>query len=256
MKATLSGIILASALSTLPHCARGQSLTENQARPEADLHVQLPSNLRLLTLAGLEQASGYPYQQEYAAVGLGYQFKAILKTHFENIDPDKEHHLVFGGGYEVRRTVQSGKIKHEGRAVIELMPGLRPLSWLLLRDRNRVEFRWIDGKYSTRYRNRLSMETDIVAHGYRFTPFASAEAFYDVPTQSWNQAYFSAGVDWPRKRLFMLETYYRRENCPTCNPSHWNVGGATLNLYLRNKSVKLKTPVRQKTSRIFPGSGI
>jgi Protein of unknown function (DUF2490) len=235
-KSVLPGIILASTLSTIcPSVAEGQSsTTETQAWPEADFHVQLPSNLRVLAFTGLEQGAGYPYQQWYTAAGLGYQFKNILTKHLENIDPDKEHYLVVAGGYEFLRTVQSGKVKDEDRMVIEVMPGFRPLPWLLVRDRNRVEFRWVDGAYSTRYRNQLSIETDILAHGYRFTPFASAEAFYGAPKQSWNEEYYTAGVQWPHKRLMMLETYYRRENCPTCKPAHWNVGGATLNFYLRN----------------------
>jgi hypothetical protein len=29
----------------------------------------------------------------------------------------------------------------------------------------------------------------------------------------------------------MLDTYYLRLNCPTCNPAHANVAGVTLNFY-------------------------
>src|SRR5580698_3420646 len=80
------------------------SSTETEAWPEVDAHIQLPSHLRILTFAGLEQGIGYPFQQWYAAAALGYQFKPILREHLLNIDPDKEHYLVFGGGYEFLRT--------------------------------------------------------------------------------------------------------------------------------------------------------
>ena len=28
------------------------------------------------------------------------------------------------------------------------------------------------------------------------------------------------GLEWPYKKLLMLQTYYLRQNCTTCNPAH------------------------------------
>ena len=91
--------------------AAGQSQpsdTETEVWPEGDLHLQLPSHLRVLAFSGLEQGIDFPFQQWYAAGALGYQFKPILREHILNIDPDKEHYLVFGGGYEFLRTISWG----------------------------------------------------------------------------------------------------------------------------------------------------
>ena len=212
--------------------AAGQShrlVTGTEFWPEADAHIELPSNFRVLAFGGLQQGAGFPYQQQYLAAGLGYQFKPILKSHFENIDPDKEHHLVIGGGYEFFRTIQSGKTKDERRLILETIPGFRPTSRFLVRDTNRVEFRWVNGVYSTRYRNKLRVERDFLYHGLRFTPYGFAEAFYDGAKNSWNQEWYTAGVEWPYKRIFMLDTYYLRQTCPTCKPAYANVGGLTLN---------------------------
>ena len=91
--------------------AAGQSPpsdTETEVWPEGDVHLQLPSHLRVLAFSGLEQGIGFPFQQWYAAGALGYQFKPILREHILNIDPDKEHYLVFGGGYEFLRTTTVG----------------------------------------------------------------------------------------------------------------------------------------------------
>jgi len=208
--------------------------TENEAWPEADAHMQLPSKWRVLSFVGLEQAAGYPFQQWYVAAGVGRQFKPILREHLLNIDPDKEHFLVFGGGYEYLRTTQSGIVKHENRITIDVTPSLRPASRLLLRDRSWVELRWINGRYSTTYRNAPSLEVDLRVHRVRFTPFGMAEFFYDSPKHSWDQEWYTGGVQLPYKRVFMLETYYRREHCLTCTPQNWNVGGATLNFYFGN----------------------
>lgn len=217
--------------------AAGQSqtpTTETEFWPEVDAHVELPSHFRVLAFGGLEQGVGFPYQQWYLAAGLGYQFKPILKSHLENIDPDKEHHFVVGGGYEFLRTIQSGKTKDEGRLVLEGEPGFRSPAGFLVRDRNRVEFRWVNGVYSTRYRNRLTVERDFLLHGFRFAPYGGAEVFYDGAENSWNEEWYTAGVQWPYKHLLMLDTYYLRLNCPTCNPANVNVAGVTLNFYFKS----------------------
>jgi hypothetical protein len=223
-----------SLLAVVCSSAGGQSqsqTTQTEVWPEVDAHIQFKSNLRLLAFSGLEQGVGYPFQQWYAAAALGYQYKPILKPHVQNIDPDKEHYFVFGGGYEFLRTVQSGQIKHEDRITLDATPGFRLSAGLLLRDRNWVELRWIDGTYSTTYRNMLSAERDLFVHGFHFIPDGSVEVFYDGASHSWNQEWYTGGIQWPYKHVWMLDTYYRRENCNNCNPGSWNAAGATLNFY-------------------------
>jgi hypothetical protein len=233
-RAVLIRMLLVSSLATcFCSSAGGQQppATETLIWPEIDAHIELPSDLRVLAFTGQGQAVDYPYQQWYAAVGIGYQFKPFLRDHLLNIDPDKEHFLVFGVGYEYLQTIQSGKVKDENRGVIELTPGFLLPGTVLMRDRNRLELRWIDGTYSTTYRNEFSVEREFITHGIRFSPFASAEVFYDSSKHSWNEEWYTAGLLWPYKSFFMLETYYRRENCVTCNPAYWNVGGVTFNFY-------------------------
>jgi hypothetical protein len=214
--------------------AAGQSPpsdTEAQVWPEGDVHLQLPSHLRVLAFSGLEQGVNYSYQQWYAAAAVGYQFKPILREHVTNIDPDKEHFLVFGGGYEFLRTTQLGIVKHENRMTIDVTPGFLLPGKILVRDRNWIELRWIDGTYSTTYRNMLSIERGFLVHGVRFSPFGSVEVFYDSPKHSWNEEWYTGGIQWPYKSLLMVETYYKREHCETCSPTDWNVGGVTLHFF-------------------------
>ena len=209
--------------------------TNGEFWPAADFHIQLPDNYRLLGFVESKRGEDFPYQQLDLGIGLGYQWKKIRKPHFKNIDPDKEFMLVLAGGYEYLRTLQAGKnTSYENRLVLEAFPGFRPASRLLIRDRNRVEFNWTNGVYSTVYRNDLALEYDIRVGKFRLTPYASAEFFYDAAKHSWNEEQYTGGVQWPYKRLLMLETYYLRQNCTTCGPAHLNVAGLTLNFYFRN----------------------
>lgn len=217
--------------------ATGQSSTsstENEVWPEADAHVQLPSNWRVLSFVGLEQAVGYPFQQWYVAAGIGRRFKPILIPHWENIDPDKEHFLLLGVGYDYLRTTQSGKMFNENRVTLDLTPSFRPASRILLRDKNWIELRWINGSYSTTYRNQPSVEVDLLVHGIRFSPFGTVEFFYDSPKHSWDQEWYTGGVQFPCKRVFTLEIFYRREHCQSCTPENWNAGGITLHFFFNN----------------------
>ena len=220
-------------------CSYGQSqtsTTETQVWPEVDARVQLPKSFRVLSFAGLQQAAGYAYQQVYAAAALGYQFKTILKPHLVNIDPDKEHHWVFGCGYWYLHTTQSGKTKNENRLDCDVNFNYRPSSRFLLLDRSRGESRWVNGVYSTTYRNRFSVERDFLTHGLRFSPYGAVEVFYDGSKQSWTQQWYTGGVQWPYKRLLMVNTYYVREICDTCTPMNWNSAGVTLNHFFGRKS--------------------
>jgi hypothetical protein len=205
--------------------------TQTLVWPEVDGHLELPSQLRVLAFVGFEQGVDTSFQQWYAAAGIGYQFKPILREHLINIDPDKEHYFVFGGGYQVFRTIQSGRLTDENRFTIDMTPGFRLPSEFLLRDRNFIECRWIDGVYSTTYRNMLTVERDFLLHGIRFSPFGSAETFYNGAQHSWNQNWYTVGIQWPYRSLLMVETYYRREECSTCKPANWNVGGVTVHFF-------------------------
>jgi hypothetical protein len=229
------GLSLTTVLGSTVANAQAQTpSTETEIWPEVDAHIQLPSHLRVLTFFGLEQGIGFPFQQWYPGAALGYQFKPILRQHVINIDPDKEHYLLFGAGYEFLRTTQSGDVHHENRITIDATPGFILPPGILMRDRSWLELRWIDGNYSTTYRNMLTVERPFLIHAIRFSPYASAEVFYDSPKHSWDQEWYTAGIQWPYKRLLMLETYYRRENCDTCTPTNWNAAGMTLNFYFSN----------------------
>jgi len=216
---------------TLQLPASAQSQTTGEFWPGVAAHIQISDNARALAFVGLKKGDEFAQQELNAGLGAGFQWKSITKPHPPNIDPDREHVFLFGGGYERLDTLQSGTSSYENRMVLQAVAGFRPISRVYLSDRNRVEFRWVNGTYSTRYRNLVFGEYDITIHNFRLSPYASAEAFYNGAVGSWNEEQYTAGIEWPYKRILMLQTYYLRQNCTTCNPAHLNVGGLTLNLF-------------------------
>lgn len=79
-------------------------------------------------------------------------------------------------------------------------------SWLLS-DRNKGDFRLIDGDYSARYRNRLRLEHSLALKSVKITPYANAEAYYDFKVDQWNRADLTLGAEFPWRWSTILELY-------------------------------------------------
>jgi len=226
----LAAAILASALGA-PALAQTPE-SSGAFWPTADLHLQLSSNLRALVFAESKTDQDFPYRQVDVGAGLGLQWWRIGKPHPINIDPDKENYLVTAAGYEYLQTIQSGKNTIENRIAVQATPRFRLAERLLLTDRNRVEFRWVNGDYSTRYRNLFAVEYNAEIHDFRLTPYASAEVFYDITTSTWTQEWYTAGFEVPYRHWLKVDLYYLRQNCPGCTPDHLNVIGLTVSVFV------------------------
>jgi len=235
-KRALFGIVsgLSLFLSFSIH-ARGQtSSTGGEFWPLLNTFIQLQSKTSLLLYGGKDKGEDFSYDEWKVGGLLNLQLKPILAPHLPDIDKNKEQHLVLAAGYHYSETIQSGPPSHEDRMIVQLTPQHRPKAGFFVADRNRVEFRWVNGQYSTRYRNQLTVERGFRERGVRLIPYAWGELFYDSQTHSWNENRYAFGVQLPYKRLFMLDNYYQRQNCTIGTPKHLNVWGMTLNFYFRN----------------------
>lgn len=118
-------------------------------------------------------------QWKFGVMG-SYRMKRLVKEHLGDIDDENNHLMVIGVGYEYLHTNDNGSIKTEKRIFLQGVPHyFIPRPKLLLQDRSRIEFRWINGTYSTRYRNKLTVQRPLELMRFRFTPYASGELFYD-----------------------------------------------------------------------------
>jgi len=57
--------------------AQSNEQTVGEFWPAADAHIQFPKKWRLLGFVGLKKGEDFRYQQVYAGLGLGYQWKNI-----------------------------------------------------------------------------------------------------------------------------------------------------------------------------------
>jgi len=120
----------------------------------------------------------------------------------------------------------------------KLLPGN-----LLLSERNREEFRFVNGDFSFRYRNRVTIEREF--HPFKgrvIIPYVAGEIFYDTRYSTWNRNRMAVGLQislregpirkmlLPKRQVFM-DLYYMRQNNSRSEIQHVNAIGAVLTFY-------------------------
>jgi Protein of unknown function (DUF2490) len=226
-----------SLLAVLPYLngtmATGQVQdTVWEARPKVVSAIDLLPRTRLETWVEFQEGLDFSFERWRTGSLLSRRMKPILNMPLRDIDEENDHYLVLGGGYEYLHTNDRGSLSIENTIIAYATPHIL-FAGLLLGDRNRTEFRWINGVYSFRYRNRLTVMRESQVRTFRFTPYVYGELFYNSTNHSWNQREYATGVQFPYKSRLMLDTYLLRESCTSCSLGSVNMIGVTLNLYLR-----------------------
>jgi hypothetical protein len=225
-------ILLSLFLNSMP--ARAQSPDVGwEGRPKLQADIELLPRTRLQAWGELQDGIDFSFQRWRTGFLLNRRMRPISKQHRQNIDAEKEHHLVFGAGYEYLHTIQNGSLKIENRIITQLTPNYLAPGNILITDRNRVEYRWVNGAYDVRYRNKLMVQHIFEFHSFQVAPYGSGELYYDRNHQAWNQNQYGGGVQFPYKKMLMVDTYLLHQNCSSCSQNSINMLGLTLNLYFR-----------------------
>lgn len=216
----------------LPSAAQsGSTAPSTQAWGALNASFELSERTRITALFEKHNGEEGGYAQEKIGAVFSYRVKRV-GTHLRgDIDKENEYNLILGAGYEFIATDQNGSSKREHRLLLQSTPKYVFGLGFLAQDRNRIEFRWNAGTYNFRYRNRLTIDRPFKISKVRFSPYAAGELFWDRNHHSWNETQYAFGVQWPYKKIFMLNTYYLRQNCTTCSTNPLNVAGITANLY-------------------------
>lgn len=217
-------------LSLLCPSARAQTSVA-EFLPEIDAHFTLNSNVRFVFQAKDTREGGDPTQAE---VGPSVEFylKPLVRlkdvTLFD-LDDAKSRPLVFAVGYRY--------VPSPGKATVNrLEPVLTfhiPMTArILISDRNRGDLDWSNGKFTWRYRNRLTIERRVTIGSYHPAPYASAEVFYQSKYSKWSSTNLYVGCLLPLGKHVELDPYYEHENNTGPHPNQQvNAVGLVLNLY-------------------------
>jgi hypothetical protein len=100
---------------------------------------------------------------------------------------------------------------NENRLLIEQTFRLHVPGQIIADFRTREDLRWLDTGFSVRIRERIQVQRDFTIDGYIFTPYASAEVFFDTRYGQFARYRLTAGVTLPIHRHFSLEPYLVRQ---------------------------------------------
>ena len=214
----------------------GQSPNESwQAREAINTNIDLAEHWRLQLFGRFESGLDYSYRRLRTGASFTYRMKRFLTVNQPGIDEEDEHNLVIGAAYEFLDRNAGDQISREHRVSLEAIPRYLLPAGFLASDRNRIEFRWVEGTYNARYRNRFFLSRPVILEEFRFAPYGTAEFFYDRNLHLWNRIQYGFGFQVPTKRRFMFDVYYLRQNCDKCSADPLNILGATLCIYLRSR---------------------
>lgn len=119
-----------------------------------------------------------------------------------------------------------GRHVNEHRLFADATPRLELGRRLTLVDRNRFEWRRVNGSMMYRYRNRLQLERVVDFRERRLVPYAAYEAFYDTRFRAWSRHQLYTGTRLPLTRSVTLDMFYMHQWDQRAFPGYIDVVGA------------------------------
>lgn len=165
--------------------------------PELQFHKwfnERQSRAIFMTSVNRDRDSGSNYQAE---VGL------TMEHHFTD--------WLWGRlGYRHGNSTDAGPF-FENRLIAEQIFRM-PLGFGFSADfRTREDFRWLNDGFFVRLRERIQVQRDVTIGSYLFTPYTSAEVYYDTRYNQMSRYRLTLGVTLPVYEHFYVEPYLVRQ---------------------------------------------
>ena len=178
--------------------------------PEVDVFLRLNSTARIALVATTVQENGKTTDGEFGG-NLDLFHKPIRRSPklMFHLDESKNRVLLIRSGYRYLPSYTGGSA--ENRVLIEVTvrhPLTSHFGDVLLSNRNRMDFRVIDGTYSWRFRSRLSVERELSLGLVRVNPYSRFEIFYDSRFAAVSRTELMMGAAFPVTRYLELEGYF------------------------------------------------
>lgn len=217
--------------------ASAEQVTErSEFWPEVDTYIRMNQDSRLLLVYSSTRKDNLETRATWTAGGFVDFFFRRLVDHAERQHPDsaRKRMLMFRAGYLYSPT-PTGVTKPSTQHIPTLLADTRfSLPWkTILAERNRFDMRIVNGDFTPRYRNRLTIERPFKAGRFEIAPYLQAEASYDWKYDAFNRVRYSAGLDWTASKFLVLESYYTRQRDTKASPEYIHALGMTLQLHLR-----------------------
>jgi hypothetical protein len=119
-----------------------------------------------------------------------------------------------------------GRHVNEHRIFGDISPRVNLHRRLVLVDRNRFEWRRVNGNFMYRYRNRIQVERPIEVGEKRVIPYVAFESFYDSRFRAWSRFQIYTGARIPLTKNVTLDSFYMHQWDSRAVPGYIDVVGA------------------------------
>lgn len=216
-----------------PACAQEPDSTR-EFWPEYDVFIKLNEKSRIFALyTGTKQENLGAFAD--GQTGIHFDFYAVpaFRPVVASIDQSKSKFLMVRVGYILSRPRNNSGTATEHMAPVEATARAQVGGGILVSDRNRLDFRWVDGNPRHRYRNRIKIERTFSISRFQLTPYAHAELFYDLKPREWSRLRYAAGAEFNITKRIVLEGYFLRQNSWASVPQFINALGTAVQFYFR-----------------------
>lgn len=229
----LSALLMALAATMAAAAATTDST--NEFWPEFDFFIKLNEKARIFALYTATRAENLgTYADGQSGVHIDfYAVRALRKTVISHVDQSRSRALMVRAGYLVSRPKNNSGTATEHMATAEATGRAHLPAGLLLSDRNRIDFRWVDGNPRHRYRNRLKLERTFDAGRFQLTPYVHGEVFFELRNRDWTRLRYAVGGEWNITKHIVLEGYFLRQNTWASVPQFVNAVGSAVQFYFR-----------------------
>jgi hypothetical protein len=206
---------------------------KNEFAPGFGLGIELTKRVRLDFIVSKDKSEELQSSKQRFVAGISFRTKPLLKRFLDDYDADKAHVLVVTPWYEYSHSSEPGISTNEHKLTLEASIRYAFTKRTLATDRNRHEFRFINGVYHYRYRNQLIVEHRVRVKKFKFSPYVAPEAIWDKTAGSWSHFKFVGGAFIPFFGRSVIDTYYERRHCNICADTKTNVFGLKLYYFIR-----------------------
>jgi hypothetical protein len=206
----------------------------NEFWPEFDIFIKLNEKSRLFILySATKQENLGAFADGQNGVHFDFYAVSAFRPVISSIDQSRSKFLMVRVGYLVSRPRNNSGTSTEHMATAEATARAQLRGGLLFSERNRFDFRWVEGDPRHRYRNRLKLERTFGIGRFQFTPYAHGEIFYDLKPRDWSRLRYAAGAEFSITKRIVLEAYFLRQNTWASTPQFVHAFGTAVQFYLR-----------------------
>jgi uncharacterized protein DUF2490 len=231
-------------LSSRQLVAQDSSGTKKEVWPEVNLFYRLNQKFRIYALYSATKLKNSSYTDGGFGIYLDYftLSRARGKIGFNLRDSTAGYYLWLRAGYLYSSTPpQSEDPYKENTLVTEANVRFYLPFNILLTNKNRFDWRSINGSFEPRYRPRLTFERDMRTEYLYFTPSIYGEYYIYFHGGGLNRFRISGGIQTKFTTNIEFETYYVHQFDNGQNVNALDAVGIALKFYFNHKVIKKKS---------------